>query len=83
MEGKSPKAKAKGKHRWNSCGSEAERDERKRTDKPSTKNRERKYGKPDWKERGKPRKRKWRGRTEEATVRRRREERGKEETEAE
>ena len=30
--GKSPKAKAKGKHRWNSCGSETGRDERKRTE---------------------------------------------------
>ena len=31
-EGESPKAKAKGKHRWNSCGSEAGRDERKQTE---------------------------------------------------
>ena len=31
-EGKGPKAKAKGKHRWNSCGSETGRDERKRTE---------------------------------------------------
>ena len=30
--GKSPKARAKGKHRWNSCGSEAGRDERKQTE---------------------------------------------------
>ena len=30
--GESPKAKAKGKHRWNSCGSETGRDERKRTE---------------------------------------------------
>ena len=30
--GESPKAKAKGKHRWNSCGSETERDERKQTE---------------------------------------------------
>ena len=28
--GESPKAKAKGKHRWNSCGSETGRDESKR-----------------------------------------------------
>ena len=31
MRGESPKARARGKHRWNSCGSEAGRDERKRT----------------------------------------------------
>ena len=30
-EGESPKAKAIGKHRWNSCGSEAGKDEKKRT----------------------------------------------------
>ena len=30
--GESPKARAKGKHRWNSCGSEAGRDERKQTE---------------------------------------------------
>ena len=35
-EGERPKAKAKGKHRWNSCGSEIGRDERKQTEKPST-----------------------------------------------
>ena len=29
--GESPKAKAEGKHRWNSCGSEAGKDEKKRT----------------------------------------------------
>ena len=31
-EGKSPKARAKGKHRWNGCGSETGRDERKQTE---------------------------------------------------
>ena len=31
-KGKSPKAKAKGKHRWNSCGSETGWDERKLTE---------------------------------------------------
>ena len=31
-QGESPKAKAKGKHRWNSCGSETGRDERKQTE---------------------------------------------------
>ena len=30
--GESPKAKVKGKHRWNSCGSETGRDERKQTE---------------------------------------------------
>ena len=30
--GKSPEAKAEGKHRWNGCGSETGRDERKRTE---------------------------------------------------
>ena len=30
--GESPKAKAEGKHRWNSCGSEAGKDERKQTE---------------------------------------------------
>ena len=30
--GESPRARARGKHRWNSCGSETERDERKRTE---------------------------------------------------
>ena len=30
--GKSPKAQARGKHRWNSCGSETGRDERKQTE---------------------------------------------------
>ena len=30
-EGKRPKAKAEGKHSWNSCGSEAGKDERKQT----------------------------------------------------
>ena len=30
-KGKRPKAKAEGKHSWNSCGSEARKDERKRT----------------------------------------------------
>ena len=30
--GESPGARARGKHRWNSCGSETERDERKRTE---------------------------------------------------
>ena len=30
--GKSPKARARGKHRWNSCGSETGRDERKQTE---------------------------------------------------
>ena len=29
--GESPKAKVEGKHRWNSCGSEAGKDERKQT----------------------------------------------------
>ena len=29
--GESPKAKAEGKHRWNSCGSEAGKDEKKQT----------------------------------------------------
>ena len=31
-QGESPKAKAKGKHRWNSCGSETGKDERKQTE---------------------------------------------------
>ena len=31
-QGKSPEAKAEGKHRWNSCGSEAGKDERKQTE---------------------------------------------------
>ena len=31
-KGDGPKARAKGKHWWNSCGSEARRDERKRTE---------------------------------------------------
>ena len=35
-KGKSPKAKAKGKHLRNSCGSESGKGERKRTAKPST-----------------------------------------------
>ena len=30
--GESPKAKARGKHRWNSCGSEAGKDEKKQTE---------------------------------------------------
>ena len=30
--GESPKARARGKHRWNSCGSETGRDERKQTE---------------------------------------------------
>ena len=30
-EGRIPKAKARGKHRWNSCGSETGKDERKQT----------------------------------------------------
>ena len=34
--GESEEAKAKGKHRWNSCGSETGRDERKPTVEPST-----------------------------------------------
>ena len=36
MEGKSPKARAKGKHLRNSCGSESRKGERKPTVKPST-----------------------------------------------
>ena len=36
MKGESPKARAEGKHRWNSCGSEARKSEKKRTAKPST-----------------------------------------------
>ena len=31
-KGESPKAKAKGKHRWNGCGSETGKDERKQTE---------------------------------------------------
>ena len=31
-KGESPKARAEGKHWWNSCGSEARRDERKQTE---------------------------------------------------
>ena len=31
-EGERPKAKAEGKHRWNSCGSETGKDERKQTE---------------------------------------------------
>ena len=31
-EGKRPRAKAEGKHLWNSCGSEAGKDERKQTE---------------------------------------------------
>ena len=30
--GESPKAKARGKHRWNGCGSETGKDERKQTE---------------------------------------------------
>ena len=30
--GESPEARAEGKHRWNSCGSEAGKDERKQTE---------------------------------------------------
>ena len=36
MKGKSPKARAKGKHLRNSCGSESRKGERKPTVKPST-----------------------------------------------
>ena len=36
MEGKSPKARAKGKHLRNSCGSESRKGERKPTVEPST-----------------------------------------------
>ena len=32
LKGKRPKAKAEGKHLWNSCGSEAGKDERKQTE---------------------------------------------------
>ena len=31
-EGESPEAKAEGKHRWNGCGSETGKDERKQTE---------------------------------------------------
>ena len=41
--GESPGARARGKHRWNSCGSEAERDERKQTE-----SRVRRNGRETW-----------------------------------
>ena len=66
--------KLKGDHLWNSCGSEAGKDERK----PSE-SRVREPGRNAWETRqertGKARKRKRRGNTEEATVRQKREER--------
>ena len=44
-QGESPKAKARGKHRWNSCGSEAGKDERKQTE-SRVQETEVKHGKP-------------------------------------
>ena len=60
-EGERPKAKAKGKHRWNGCGSETGKDERKRTESQVLET-----GKEAWETR---RKRRWKtgkpkGRTE-------------------
>ncbi len=72
--GESPEAKAEGKHRRNSCGSEAGKDERKQTE-SRVRETEVKHGKPGGTEVEKPRSRKAEGRTGEAAVRRDREER--------
>ena len=41
---KIPEVRTEGKHRWNSCGSEVGKGERKRTAKPSTRNRKEDMG---------------------------------------
>ena len=83
MKGDGPKARAKGKHWWNSCGSEARRDERKQTEsrvrragKENMRNQVGKNGENQRSESGRVHRRR-------PTVRGKREERGKEETEAE
>ena len=81
--GERPKARAKGKHRWNSCGSETEKDERKQTGSRVRRTGEEDTGNQVGKNGENPRSESGRGSTEEATVRQGREERGKEETEAE
>ena len=82
-EGERPKAKAEGKHLWNSCGSEAGKDERKQTGSRVRRTGKESMGNQAGKNGERPEKRERKGRTGEATVRRKREERGKEETEAE
>ena len=72
-----------GKHRWNSCGSEAGKDERKQTGSRVRRTGKEGMGNQAGKNGERPEKRERKGRTGEATVRRKREERGKEETEAE
>ena len=74
--------KTEGKHLWNSCGSEAGKDERKRTVELST--RIRKEGMRDQaQEKEETEEARAEAGTGKAAVRRNREERGKEETEAE
>ena len=58
--GKTKEAKAEGKHRWNSCGSEAGRDERKQTE-SRVREAEGKHGKPGGTEGEKPGSRKAEG----------------------
>ena len=82
-KGETEEARAKGKHRGNSCGSETGRDERKQTESRVQRN-----GREAWETRwngsGKAKKSKDReAAPEKAAVRRSGEERGKEETEAE
>ena len=74
MEGESPKAKAKGKHLRNSCGSESGKGERKQTESRVRRTGEEDTGNQVGKNGEKPKKRKQKGRTGEAAVRRNREE---------
>ena len=72
-----------GKHRWNGCGSETGKDERKRTGSRVRRTGKESMGNQAGKNGERPKKRERKGCTGEATVRQKREERGKEETEAE
>ena len=77
--GTGPGGKLKGDHLWNSCGSEAEKDERKPSAKPSTRNRKDGTGNQAGSKGKDPGSESGREAPEKPAVRRRREESGKEE----